>query len=344
MRDLSRFFRLFKISVLALALGSVGSALGESGECLKVKAAFDIGSGATKMKVARVDTCLQKIDKILYDSHEAVKYKESLQNNPKNILNQSILKKGVSALLKLKAKANEFAPDAYEAVATSAFRTAANGEEAAKFIMDQTKIDFKIISQKDEAKLGFYGATRVAETDIQNLVVWDIGGGSMQISAYTGGGQFEIFQGKMASASFKKHIIKEIQGKDPLKVETPNPMGQSVSNKAWKSAMEMAQSSVPDSIKSKIKQGAQVVGIGGVHYYSVRGQTGVQSKYQIEDLNKALSKGSQMSDAELKGDYSSTDVSNLALVKGFMKGLGIKEVMTGKINLADGILLGGLPK
>ena len=50
-------------------------------ECLKNRAAFDIGSGTTKMMVAQVDTCLQQVNQIFEEREIAVAYKEDLDSS-----------------------------------------------------------------------------------------------------------------------------------------------------------------------------------------------------------------------------------------------------------------------
>lgn len=333
---------LFAISFSALSLG--GGSTGS--DCHEVRAAFDIGSGATKMKVAKVNTCLQKIEEILLEADEPVKYKESLQNSSDNKLDEDIQDRGVKALAKLKSQAEQYRPESYLAVATSAFRTASNGQAFAEKMSDATGVQVRVIDQEAEARLGFAAATRIASGDMKNLVVWDIGGGSMQIISYTGESKFSIYQGKMASASFKSHIIKKIKNQDTKKTESPNPIGAKDAKAALEEAKEFAKLTVPAEIKKRIKSGAQIVGIGGVHSQSIMGQLArdgrnIGHSYSLKDLDKAIDKSILMGDEQIGGAYASTEASNLILVKGFMKELEIDEVRTGRINLADGLLLGG---
>lgn len=310
-------------------------------DCIKVKAAFDIGSGTTKMKVGRVNTCLQKIEKILLEANEPVAYKEKLQNHPKNLLGEDIQQDGLNALLKLKKMAQAYSPVSYQAVATSAFRTADNGEVVAKKLAIDSGIDIDVISQKEEALLGFAAAVSKSNKEVSQVLVWDIGGGSMQMTSYNKLGKFDIYEGKIASASFKKLIIKNVQKHDPKEVKTPNPISKLDYQTSKNAAKAYAQTTVPKTIKEKIQSGAQVLGIGGVHYYSVRGQTKVESKYDHSTLESTISSKLANHDADIGGDYASTDVSNLILVKSYMEALNIKEVEAFRINLADGVLLSG---
>ncbi|MBC74673.1 MAG: phosphatase [Halobacteriovoraceae bacterium] len=310
-------------------------------DCVKIKAAFDIGSGTTKMKVGRVDTCLQKIEEILFEANEPVAYKEKLQNNPDNILGNEIQKKGLNALLKLKEKAKAFSPVSYSAVATSAFRTASNGEKTARFLSEQSGVDIDVISQKEEALLGFAAAVAKSKKTLDQVLVWDIGGGSMQMTSYKGKGKFDIYEGKLASASFKKLVIRDVQNKDAKIVATPNPVTENNFIKAKAIVKSYALETVPQKIKDKLKSGAQVIGIGGVHYYSVRRQANVKEEYSQAILQNTITSKLGKTDSEVGGDYASTDVSNLILVKGYMEALNIQKVEAYKINLADGVLLSG---
>lgn len=307
--------------------------------CLKTKAAFDIGSGATKLKVARVDTCLQKIKKVLVDTSLAVPYKDSLQNNDENVFDANLRKKGIEAINKLKALARIHAPASYLAVATSAFRTAKNGQAFAGEILGKTGVKVEIIDQDREARIGFAGASANVERKPDQIVVWDIGGGSMQITAYDHTGKFQIYRGKIASASFKKHIIEEIQGANPKAVTSPNPIDEEDHEIAQRDAMVVAMLTVPDEIKQKIKKGASVIGIGGVHSQSIKNQTGAEKVYTLEALDEAIHRGLGKSDEQIGGDYASSDISNLILVRGFMEGMEVEEVLPKNVNLADGLLV-----
>lgn len=310
-------------------------------DCVKTKAAFDIGSGATKLKVARVDVCLQKIKEVLLDTSEPVAYKEALLSSQSNAFDSKIRARGLEALKKLKAEAQRHKPASYIAVATSAFRTSANGKIFAKQLSAKTGIPIKMVDQDLEAKIGFAGAAGLATKEAKDIMVWDIGAGSMQMTAYDKKGRFHIYRGKAAAASFAKHLIGEVQGANPKTVKSPNPIAGEEARIGERDAYVVAKLSVPDEIKKKVASGAEVIGIGGVHSYSIRYQAGVDQAYTLSDVERALDKQMGKSDRQIGGKYASTEVSNLILVKGFMEGLGIKKVRVGTVNLADGLLLGG---
>jgi exopolyphosphatase/guanosine-5'-triphosphate,3'-diphosphate pyrophosphatase len=309
-------------------------------ECETIRAAFDIGSGTTKMKVAKVNTCEQRILEMLVEAEEKVSYKESLKLSEDNTLNLEILNKGAQALNRLKIKAQDYNPEIYIGSATSAFRTAINGDFAVKFLETKTDIKIKIISQELEAKIGFVAAAQIVSAPLDKIVVWDIGGGSMQITTLDPNGAFDIYKGKVASVSFKNHIIEQVQYRSLEDIKTPNPISSADYNLARRDAFAIASLTTSRVLRDKLKaKDTVVVGIGGVHHYSISSNISDRGVYTRDELTDRLSNILGKTDNEVGGDYADSDVSNAILVKGFMDGLYINEVYTGNINLATGLLV-----
>jgi exopolyphosphatase/guanosine-5'-triphosphate,3'-diphosphate pyrophosphatase len=98
----------------------------------------------------------------------------------------------MSILKEYAALAKELNCEKVLAVATNAFRIAANAEELKSEIKKQTGIDIKIIQGKDEAYLSYLGAVYPEHISPETLVI-DIGGGST-----------EIIAGKNANISYSK--------------------------------------------------------------------------------------------------------------------------------------------
>ncbi|BBM82614.1 Ppx/GppA phosphatase family protein [Candidatus Uabimicrobium amorphum] len=297
------------------------------------RAAFDIGSGSTKMVVADVDTTTNKMT-IIYTQDEKVDYQEALEGQ--DSFSKEIRNLGTLTLATLKWTAIQKGATQFRAVATASFRTAKNGKEFADFISKVLGIHVTIITQEQEAVLGFYGALAGEDVQAQNVVVWDIGAGSMQMIALKDN-EHVIYKGNLASVTFANHIIKEIQKKDG---NSPNPISSEEKEKAHKYARGVAKN-VPQAIKDKLKDGkTHVLGIGGVHYYSIRGQLKMGDKYGISAFSEALVyNGIGKTDADIGSKYASTEISNMILVEAFMAELGINVVKPKKVNMANGVLL-----
>lgn len=309
-------------------------------DCIEVQAAFDIGSGTTKMKVAEVDVCKQSIIKMLLEKDAKVEFKEALETSEDNTLSESILNQGVDALISLKQQASVFNPVVYKAVATSAFRTATNSVYAKNYLKSKTNIEIKVISQEQEANIGFIAASTLVDADLKNIVVWDIGGGSMQITTLDEYSKLDIYEGKVASVSFKNHIIEQVQYKSLEEAKTPNPISTVDYNLARRDSFAIAALTTSKTLRNKLKEeGVIVIGIGGVHKYSIAGNIGSKNYYTRDEVTKKVSEQLGKTDEEVGGKYASTDVSNLILVKGFLDALEIDMVHTGNVNLATGLLL-----
>ena len=84
-----------------------------------------------------------------------------------------------------------------------------------------------------------------------------------------------------------------------------------------------------------------VAGIGGIHYWSLKkslGRKEMNRPYTLTEVEAAIKRLQSKTDIQVGGKYARTDVSNLILVKGFMKALGITQVHPYNINLSHGIL------
>jgi len=336
-----------KLTLLLLAALFVGYGVtnfAQSGKkCLENRAAFDVGSGVTRVVVAKVDKCQAKIIKELLYEKIQVSYKDELEVSTDNSLSPKILKQGIDSLKVLAKKARSFRPVGYVGVATSVFRQASNGPSSIEMLAKESGIKIHVIDQDKEAQIGFYGALASTRLDQEDVVVWDIGGGSMQFVAKPKKNQeFLVYKGKLASNLFKNTIITKLQNKKLNGViSSPNPMSVSVVKLAREIA-EKEASKVNTGLKKLLSSGnRKVIGIGGVHYYSIRGQTG-DDIFDLGSVEEAIKKRSQMNDKEIGGKYAPTEVSNLVLVAGFMKQLGIKQVQAVKVNMAHGVLINEL--
>ncbi|GGS49882.1 hypothetical protein GCM10010156_05730 [Planobispora rosea] len=69
------------------------------------------------------------------------------------------------------------------AFATSAVREAVNGEEVLARIKNETRVDIRVLSGQDEAKLTFLAVRRWFGWSSGRLLVLDIGGGSLEIAS-----------------------------------------------------------------------------------------------------------------------------------------------------------------
>ncbi len=305
--------------------------------CIEKQAAMDIGSGSTKILVAIVNTCEGKILKTLFKESKSIKVKESVigESIPKSI--QSDLDLAIS---EWKIKTLPLNIKSYKAVATEVFRSTSNGLAVLEELEKKHLLKIKLITQIEEAILGFWSAVGASGLDPKQIVSWDIGGGSMQMTTIKNN-EFMFYTGKMASVNFKNEYLKTTKCRNNTNC-SPNPMGLKGVLSAVKIADLYAKKNVPQEFKKEFKL-KTVVGIGGVHSKSIWNQL-LRSQPNEKDLNLnnlqtlAFENG-KLKDEDLKSEYAETEVTNIALVLGFMKRLEIQSVKPFDVDLTTGLLV-----
>lgn len=304
----------------------------------EVRAAIDIGSGATNIKVAKVDPKTNKIVLELFEKSIPVPYQKHLEQSSNQTFDQEVMDQGIQAIKALKAAADSYHVKKIVAVATAAFRQAANANQFAQEIEQATGVQVRIINQDEEGILAFRGALAITIAQPEHTITWDIGGGSMQLTTLTPEGTYFVEKGKTASIPFKNAVIQEIQHKDLTTISSPNPMLPEQMQAAILYAASLAQNT-NDYIKTKLQDPqTQVLAVGNLFYYGIRPLVN-DTLVQRDALETAVMKSANKPDSELPGgSLAEVAVTNPLLVLGYMKGLDIKKVEVVNVNNADGAL------
>lgn len=310
------------------------------------RVAFDIGSLTTKMIVADVDTNKNTIVQTLLKDVRSVGYKNDLERpGSQSTVSPEMIQTGVEALRQLKTEADNLSPKPteYAAVATAALRAAKNGKEVSKAIYDALGIPLYIIPQEKEALLGFKGATQKIGFLPSDSVVWDAGGGSMQIIMQDEHGNLKTYGNELGFVPFSKKVIKSIQNRVLLATSTPNPLTEEQAQKAISYAREMAED-IPAFVKEKIAQPTtHVIGIGAL-YYATHGIPQDKTIFTVQDIEAMLSVKLNKTDEQLapithRAISVMVSATSLCAIIGFMKALNIKEITLTEVNMTDGLLV-----
>ena len=115
-----------------------------------IRAAIDIGSGATKLRVAEINLKTHKIDKILVNESFPVQYQEHLSKSSNNTFDDEVMKTGITAIEKSEQIAAKYHPQKVIAVATASFRKAANSQAFIDEIYKETGVHVYVIDQELE--------------------------------------------------------------------------------------------------------------------------------------------------------------------------------------------------
>lgn len=299
--------------------------------CNQYKLTFDVGSGSTKYYYAQVNQCTKSITKMIKNDSFPFPFKKILSQSKDNAFPESSQKIFIT---KLNNIISTLRPTIIRGVATSAFRTAANGAEFAKVIGQKTKMDLRIITQRQEGLLGYNALKKKLELKTP-ILYWDIGGASMQMVKEEGGSS-HLYEGKIGAVSFKDLINREILHKQ---TNSPNPIRVKNIAKVVKKAKQFASRTLSLLFKNHPSE-LKVIGVGGVHQYAIlKNNKNSGNAYTLKELKSWLVNKSKLSDKQLGGKYAATDVTNMALVAGYMELLGIKKVtVASNINMAYALL------
>ena len=214
--------------------------------CHQRLGSFDIGSGSSKAYAAEVDICKKKIRSVLFDKTTPIAFEEDLKKSKNNQLSHKIIEQAEKDLAPFLAEMKKLNLKMISGLATSTFRKANNGAEVIERLSKKLQISLFVIDQNQEAEIGYLSALS-GVTSEADVIVWDIGGGSMQMITKVGN-KTELYLGELASISFKNKVIQDLQKKDPQVISSPNPMGNQA-KEAVALAKAAAEKEIPDVFK-----------------------------------------------------------------------------------------------
>lgn len=304
-----------------------------------IRAAIDIGSGGPKLRIAEVDLTTNKIIKVLHIEQYPVIFQESLSRSSDKTLNAEVMLQGIQAIKDAITVARSFKAEGMVMIGASIFRNAVNGEQFANIIHSEVGFPVHILDQELEGKLAFQAVLAKTNTNSDNLVVWDIGGGSTQFIGMNDGSCL-IDGSNEGSGSFRDFIIESIQRRDIKEHRSPNPISQEQANLAKAYASDLAMK-VDQVFRDKLREPkVEVVGVGSVFGRGIVSLMPGKTSFTIEDLTAAVHKLVGKSDIDLGGgNFACIEVSNALLALGFMKGLDIKQMSIIDVNNADGAMI-----
>lgn len=139
---------------------------------------LDVGSNTVHLQIMDAH---QGAAPIPYQSFkEEIRLAEYL--TPAGDISQDGIATLLRTLTRLKNEARDVIIDETLAFATSAIREANNSEDLLQLVTDETGIDLQVLSGADEARFTFLAARRWVGWSAGDIVMLDIGGGSLEIA------------------------------------------------------------------------------------------------------------------------------------------------------------------
>jgi exopolyphosphatase/guanosine-5'-triphosphate,3'-diphosphate pyrophosphatase len=167
-------------------------------------AAIDIGSNTTRVLVAEpMDGQLKKV----MEQRAYTRISKAVDDDGA-ILPEKVEEVGELVATQVRL-ARELGAETIRAVATAAVREAANGERAAKAIAKAAGVAVDVLSDEEEGRLSFIGATKTLGHPVSGPVgVVDVGGGSTEVILGTvPGGADEVRSWPVGSGILADELI-----------------------------------------------------------------------------------------------------------------------------------------
>ncbi|MDR2522123.1 MAG: hypothetical protein LBC93_00240 [Synergistaceae bacterium] len=173
-----------------------------------IKAVIDIGSNAAKLHVAHrqgAHLCH------LYDTTEPVLLGKTLESG---LMDEEAIRRGVEAVTRLARLAREKGAKP-RIVGTMLLRNIRNADEFIRRVWEDTGIGTEVLSEAEEARLVWAGATQ-GWTGAENVAVFDVGGGSTEFILGTPGPESSIVQSWSAPVG-TSHLNEKFFNRDPVR-------------------------------------------------------------------------------------------------------------------------------
>ncbi len=173
---------------------------------------IDLGTNTFNLLV--VETAQQGRDyKVLYNNKLPVKLGKS--GIDKKEIRPDAISRGLIAIEKHLQTISQYRSDKIYAFATSAIRSARNGDQFVNMVKQRFGLDVEIINGDKEAELVYYGVKQAVSLDQNYVLIMDIGGGSIE---FVIANRENIFWKKSYALGVAR-LLEKFKPSDPITIE-----------------------------------------------------------------------------------------------------------------------------
>lgn len=310
-----------------------------SGE--QIRAAFDVGSGQTKMTVAVVDEATGRPTQVLFAEETVVLLGHDFKKNKNGLLSDTILSELEQVLIHYRGIATDLGAQEMAGVATAVFRESKNGADFIQKANWELGINLKLISQSEEGRLGFLTAVASSGKKSNEVIAWDSGGASFQITT-EGDEGLVVYEGPWGASKVLAAIAEKVQGKDFSKVQTANPATLSDAIALQQIVRETLRPA-PAQLQTQLQNpAAEVIAIGGPYSpFKIASLATGRETFTKEQIWKAINALVDRTDLDLvRFPEPEMVIPRLVLVYTVMDHFGIVKVRyTPTVGSTMGILM-----
>lgn len=309
--------------------------------------AVDLGSGKLKAVCADVEERgMQRniVGEPVFEHYEPIGFARALESTEKGKIPRNVFELAAEKLKEVVKKGKDAGAQKVVVIATEALRRASNHEKVIKRLKKLSGVNVTIISQDEEARLGFLTAQKVSGVAADKLVCWDSGSASFQIS-WLNDGKLHRHCGKLGKIPAMAMLVRTIRNQQ----FTTDSCSSPVSATEFSMLVNFLRKSVgpaSEELHQKL-QTCTVVGIGTeTSTFGLCATAVKQDSFAQHELWSAALSCLNLDQSALKERFEGTSgkrvVPPLALVYAIMQKLDVDQVRACKtIGSAVGILCTG---
>lgn len=300
-------------------------------------AAIDIGTNSIRSII--IETSGNGKYKILDDEKVLVRLGEGLHQS--GAISPAACRRALEALSRQKKIIDGYGVASIDAVATSAMRKASNGPALAQAIKETTGVEVDVISGEEEAELAALSAAHNFELEGVRHLIFDIGGGSMELIAALGAHTEEMLSLELGAVFLTESFLKG----DPV-----SPSELEKLRKHVRKTLKRAYTGERSGMQCLVGSGGTVTSIAAMvaatrkeKYDSVHGYELLRS--EVVHLLAMLARKSDKERRTVPGlnpDRSDIIVAGVTVVDELMDFFQVNLLKVNERGIREGLILRGL--
>jgi exopolyphosphatase/guanosine-5'-triphosphate,3'-diphosphate pyrophosphatase len=302
-------------------------------------AAMDIGTNSIRCIVVEADH--KGGYRVLDDEKSTVRLGEQLART--GAISPQAASRALAAVGPFRKLIAGLKVGAVEAIATSAMRSASNGQELLETLSAEFGHEIRVISGLEEAELAMVSAQRHFDMEYKRYAVFDIGGGSLEITTALGNHIEEFYSLDLGAVvmterflrhdttepgdlkKLQRHVRSELKKQlDRSKVQLHTLIGSGGTTTAIGS---MAMNAIGKSYASI--HGYEVLRSEVIHLLAMLTRKNLQERRMVPGLN---------------ADRADIIVAGIAVVEELMRFFGANQLLVNERGIREGMIIKGMEK
>jgi len=302
-------------------------------------AAIDIGTNSIRWIVVEADHTGGY--KILDDEKSTVRLGEELSRT--GAISAQASERAAEAVGRFRKLIAGLKVSAVEAIATSAIRRASNGQGLLEILSAELGHEIRVISGVEEAELAMLSAQRHFDMEYKRYAVFDIGGGSLEITTALGSHIEECFSLDLGAVVMTEQFLAH----DP-----PRPADLELLQRHVRSTLKKQVNRSKVQLQTLIGSGGTTTAIGsmvmsavGKSYASIHGYEVLRSEvvHMLAMLiRKSLAERRMV--PGLNADRTDIIVAGVAVVEELMRFFGANQLLVNERGIREGLIIRAMEK